>query len=210
MGNRKSLKVEVIRRLLARSGNVCAFEGCSAPIYSDDDVYLGNFCHINAVNVGGKRYDSALSPEYINSYDNLILLCGVHHKEIDTLDKVYTPERLKQIKANHESFFSEQRPVSDDLVLNAGIEYNKLITELLTNIQTTVDATNRTVTGTDQKMDQLLAMVSKINVGENEKDLTEQLADLKDLKNAGKHKAVLEMLLTYKTKYWATTSEKFR
>ena len=210
MGNRKSLKVEVIRRLLARSGNVCAFEGCSAPIYSDDDVYLGNFCHINAVNVGGKRYDSALSPEYINSYDNLILICGVHHNEIDTLDKVYTPERLKQIKANHESFFSEQRPVSDDLVLNAGIEYNKLITELLTNIQTTVDATNRTVTGTDQKMDQLLAMVSKINVGENEKDLTEQLADLKDLKNAGKHKAVLEMLLTYKTKYWATTSEKFR
>lgn len=210
MSKRKSLKAEVIRRLLARSGNVCAFEGCSAPVYNDDDVYLGNFCHINAVNVGGKRYDSALSADYINSYDNLILLCPVHHKDIDTQDKVYTVERLKQIKLNHESAYSENRPISDDLVLNTGIEYNKLVTELLTNIQATVEITNRTVSGTDKKVDQILAMVNKIAVGESETDLTEQLADLKELKKAGKHKAVLEMLLNYKNKYWETTSERFR
>lgn len=210
MSNRKSLKAEVIRRLLARSGNSCAFEGCVAPIYNDDDVYLGNFCHINAVNVGGKRYDSALSGEYINSYENLILLCPVHHKEIDTLDKVYTPERLKQIKANHESAFLENRIVSEDLVVNTAIEYDKVLTELLKNIQTTVEATNRTVNASDQKLEQLLGMVSKIKVGEEDTDLSEQLADLKDLKKAGKHKAVIELLLKYKTKYWETTSAKFR
>ena len=49
-----------------------------------------------------------------DSYDNLILLCRNHHKEIDDINNVsiYTKEMLHQIKHEHEKWVSESLTVN--------------------------------------------------------------------------------------------------
>ena len=49
-----------------------------------------------------------------DSYDNLILLCRNHHKEIDDISNVsiYTKEKLHQIKHEHEKWVSESLTVN--------------------------------------------------------------------------------------------------
>jgi tetratricopeptide (TPR) repeat protein len=44
------------------------------------------------------------SEEDINGYDNLLLLCPNHHKEVDGHRNAYPIERLRKIKADHEAW----------------------------------------------------------------------------------------------------------
>jgi hypothetical protein len=90
------------RLLYAKSGNQCAFPKCRNPI-SDGKILLGQVAHIKAENPGGPRYDSNQTPEERRSYENLVLLCGVHHKFVDDDPEAYTVERLLKMKANHEA-----------------------------------------------------------------------------------------------------------
>ena len=69
------------RRLLQRSGNLCAFPSCrlllTAPGTPDDPVVvLGEIAHIVAESPNGPRGTSPLSAEERNLYPNLILLCN--------------------------------------------------------------------------------------------------------------------------------------
>ena len=45
--------------------------------------------------------NSPLTYEERNKYDNLILMCKVHHKIIDDQPNTYTVEVLKSMKAAH-------------------------------------------------------------------------------------------------------------
>ncbi len=58
--------------------------------------------HIVAYSPNGPRADASYPAEKLNSYDNLILLCGTHHGLIDSLAGDYPVERLRQMKADHE------------------------------------------------------------------------------------------------------------
>lgn len=80
MTKRKSIKSDTYRVLYARSGNKCAFPGCSTPIFEDNNQLTGECCHIEAYSKGGPRYNALLSDDDKNSYDNLILMCSRHHK----------------------------------------------------------------------------------------------------------------------------------
>jgi hypothetical protein len=92
--------IAVIKKLYAHSGNCCAFPTCDCELI-DGDCVLGEICHIKASKPLGPRYDPNQTPAERHGYDNLLLLCGVHHKFIDDNPETYTVERLIRIKEEH-------------------------------------------------------------------------------------------------------------
>lgn len=90
--------------LWAKSGNRCAI--CKTELItnnsSNSEFNLGEECHIISSKLTGPRH-----VKYLNEYDNfenLILLCRNHHKEVDELTDTYTEELLRYIKTNHENW----------------------------------------------------------------------------------------------------------
>lgn len=64
---------------------------------------IGENCHIVGEKLdGGPRHKSTLSEADRNRYPNLILLCAIHHIEIDSDEIKYPVEVLHQIKSDHE------------------------------------------------------------------------------------------------------------
>ena len=68
---------------------------------SDDPSVFGEEAHQIARALTGPRAGELADP---NSYDNLILLCRKHHKQVDDQVGYYTVERLKEIKPKHEKW----------------------------------------------------------------------------------------------------------
>jgi len=75
----------------------------------------GRICHIRARNPEGPRYDASQTEEARNSFENLILLCPIHHDVIDADEISYTVERLAQLKFERESSVSTTFSLSDEL-----------------------------------------------------------------------------------------------
>ena len=95
--------------LWGKSGNRCAI--CKMelirPNEDGTDYNIGQECHIISKTPNGPRHD----PNYKNydSYENLILLCSVHHKEIDDKNNIskFSPQQLRKIKAEHEKWVDD-------------------------------------------------------------------------------------------------------
>lgn len=103
---RKQISETVKKKLFVLSGNQCCFPGCTEKVYNrEDEVLLGEMCHIRAVNPSGARYDADLPEEELNSFDNLLVMCPTHHTTIDSNEKKYTVEVLLQFKSEHENKF---------------------------------------------------------------------------------------------------------
>lgn len=75
---------------------------------TDDPTLVGENCHIVAENDGGPRADPLMSTEKRNSYANLILLCNVHHKQVDSQFNFFSVDKLLEMKRNHESWVEGQ------------------------------------------------------------------------------------------------------
>lgn len=99
------------RKLLwGRSGNLCAL--CRSKLImdatpQDSESVVGEECHIISGKPNGPRYNHEFRIDKIDSYSNLILLCGIHHKIIDDHPEKYTAEFLLQLKAGHERRIKE-------------------------------------------------------------------------------------------------------
>lgn len=113
---RLSPKVETLRALFARSGNQCAFPGCTHPLINGDNLFISQVCHIEAASSGGERYNPDSDDESRRSYENLILLCYPHHIETDDVDR-YPVEKLKEMKLSHEQLFEKSSFKIDEAVL---------------------------------------------------------------------------------------------
>lgn len=92
--------------LWGRSGNRCAL--CRRVLVAertsaDGEAVVGDEAHIAARAPGGPRYGEC-SPDVVDSYENLILLCRVDHKRVDDQPRYYTTARLRQAKAEHEKW----------------------------------------------------------------------------------------------------------
>lgn len=98
---------ETLIALFAKSGNVCAFPGCSHELVTERNVFVGQLCHIEAANAGGQRFNPASTDEERRSFGNLLLLCYRHHKETDDVSR-YDAETLREIKILHESLNGEK------------------------------------------------------------------------------------------------------
>lgn len=102
------------KELWARSGNRCAIckKELVSQISEDDGSYIiGDECHIISSSSSGPRYRDGL--EDYDSYDNLILLCKNHHREIDENCTSYSEELLHYIKTNHENWVKESLDNND-------------------------------------------------------------------------------------------------
>jgi hypothetical protein len=96
--------------LWGRSGNRCAVCRNELVIEAtavDDDAVIGDECHIVSGQTHGPRHDSAFPIGSVDSEDNLLLLCRVHHKMVDDQFQTYTPEALRRLKADHEAWVSQ-------------------------------------------------------------------------------------------------------
>lgn len=119
--------VATIKRLFAVSGNRCAFPKCSLQLVDPPTGKVtGRISHIKARQPGGPRYDESQTEEQRHSFENLLLLCPIHHDVIDDDPQSYTVNRLTEIKAEHESS-QVSVPETNDAVANqfiANIEGN--------------------------------------------------------------------------------------
>ncbi|MDF0379024.1 HNH endonuclease signature motif containing protein [Methylophilus sp. YYY-1] len=94
--------IATVKRLFALSGNQCAFPECNSQLVESTDTITGEICHIKATSPGGARFDKTQSDIERHAASNLVLLCGRHHKIIDSEPEKYTVEFLVRLKRNHE------------------------------------------------------------------------------------------------------------
>ncbi len=94
---------KTVKRLFAKSRNQCAFPGCSIPLVEDSGTVTGEIAHITGVSANGPRFDPKQTDVERHSFDNLILLCGRHHRVIDFEVEKYSVACLLKIKHEHES-----------------------------------------------------------------------------------------------------------
>ncbi len=73
-----------------------------------DKSAQGEVAHINGEKVGAKRYDASQGEASRNSFNNLMLLCPIHHTEIDNDEITYTTTVLIKIKLDHEEWVKTQ------------------------------------------------------------------------------------------------------
>jgi hypothetical protein len=95
--------------LWGRAASRCSLPDCRRelvldPSSTDDPSLVGEIAHIVAEEKNGPRGESNLTHDQRNRYDNLILLCNVHHKQVDDQPAHFTVQRLKQLKLDHEEW----------------------------------------------------------------------------------------------------------
>jgi len=117
--------VATVKRLFAVSGNRCAFPGCASPLVDEaSGKVTGRICHITADTPGGPRYDPEQSEKERHGFDNLVLMCPLHHDVTDGSPGTYTAERLREIKARHQARYAGGAEPSNatarKIVLEAG------------------------------------------------------------------------------------------
>jgi len=118
-----SITLKTHKMLWGRSGSRCAMSDCRKELVmdateTDDESLIGEECHIVAESPDGPRGDPAVPSDKLNKYDNLILLCRIHHKIIDDQPNTYSVERLKATKALHESWVRESLSTYDQAKQN--------------------------------------------------------------------------------------------
>jgi hypothetical protein len=123
---RKSIPDPVTNRLFALSGNQCAFPGCTNAVTDqvapgEQPVTLAQRAHIVGVGRQGPRSKAALSSDDIDAVENLLLLCGEHHRIVDNNPRIYSVEVLAKYKADHEAKMAPRklRPVPPPLNTDA-------------------------------------------------------------------------------------------
>src|SRR5262245_10770127 len=103
-----------IKHLFLRTGNRCAFPGCTAKLLDDSDILIADICHICADRPGGPRYDSTQTEKERQSYGNLIVLCPNHHTLVDSDESRFTVQVLQEMKAKHESVSKKDLRISGE------------------------------------------------------------------------------------------------
>ena len=93
--------------LWGRSGNRCAI--CRHLLVLDESQVdaasvVGEECHIVSGKPEGPRYDGSVSVDIIDDVENLVLLCRVHHKNVDDQTHTYDAAALRAAKSKHEAW----------------------------------------------------------------------------------------------------------
>jgi hypothetical protein len=117
-----NLALATRKRLWANAGRICAYPGCGQlllyPVEGDtEEVVVGEECHIVAqgdtearapktlTNEERTRWQSLIDDR--DGYQNLILLCGTHHKVVDRDVSNHPVDCLVELKRAHELEINE-------------------------------------------------------------------------------------------------------
>lgn len=101
-----TISLKTRKMLWGRSANRCSMPDCRRQLVedeseTDDPSIVGEEAHIVASEKNGPRGTYDLPADKRDYYDNLILLCNIHHKIIDDQPLKYGVEELRKIKENH-------------------------------------------------------------------------------------------------------------
>lgn len=113
---RLPVKPTILRALFAKSGNLCAYPGCTHELVNLKNTFVAEVCHIEAAETGGARYNPAQNDEQRRAFGNLLILCHKHHIETDEIEE-YPVARMKQIKADHEALYGKKMFKVDESVI---------------------------------------------------------------------------------------------
>lgn len=82
----------------------------------DTGSVVAEICHIKGQKPDSARYDSSQSDDERHAFENLILMCGPHHKVIDDDPEGWPVERLTKLKSGQEAAADagSARPLSED------------------------------------------------------------------------------------------------
>ncbi len=111
---------------------ICRIELVAESSGVDDESLIGEECHIVSRSPEGPRGDYDLPLELRDSYDNLILLCRNHHKQVDDQVHIYTVEELRRIKREHEQWvrsalsFDDKRQRDEEIYAQYVDEWERL------------------------------------------------------------------------------------
>lgn len=94
-----------------RANFKCSFTGCGVTLTgpseesprSYSNIGVAAHIHAAAAGPGARRYLAAMTPEQRSDISNAILLCGNHSRLVDSDEKRYPAEVLRQMKAAHEA-----------------------------------------------------------------------------------------------------------
>ncbi|MGH2447227.1 MAG: hypothetical protein ACRDFS_01275, partial [Chloroflexota bacterium] len=124
-------KEATVRRLYALSGNECAFPDCGLPVVDErTGVVVGQICHIAAANSDGPRFDPDMTDEERRAFENLVVMCSMHNKVVDTVPDEFPAERLRGIKRIHEARHSGQ---ADRLAMKGNLD--EVVRQLLEHLR---------------------------------------------------------------------------
>lgn len=95
------------------SAGRCAFKECRTMLTlpgteKDGPATIGEIAHIFAHSSNGPRPNPDGFTEKTNAYENLILLCRNHHREVDVQSNTYTVKDLLTWKTNHEKWVADR------------------------------------------------------------------------------------------------------
>lgn len=133
-----SIGIKTRKMLWGRAANRCAFPDCKIELVmdeteTDDESIIGDEAHIVAQKPDGARGNSNFPTDKIDKYDNLILLCKIHHKLVDDQENTYTIEVLKNMRIQHENWvkekldYDEQKQKDDEIYTSYLETFNKLV-----------------------------------------------------------------------------------
>jgi hypothetical protein len=95
-----------VRELYLKSGNRCAFPGCTKFLFNETGTFIGEICHIEAAEPGGERFNPNQTSGERASAANLLLMCHDHHLQTNNVEK-FDVARMRRIKEDHERLYSD-------------------------------------------------------------------------------------------------------
>jgi hypothetical protein len=107
---RQTIKTQTMRELMFASGGRCAMTDCGLSLISPTGGWIGTVAHIIGAELDGPRGAGPMTPEERASFDNLILMCATHGREVDapeTGEKNFPIDKLRIMKETHEAKVSE-------------------------------------------------------------------------------------------------------
>lgn len=104
----RSISIATQNLLWGRTAGRCEFAGCNKPLWkssvTNECVNIAQKAHIYSFSEDGPRGNDAVSPENLNSFDNLILVCHECHRKIDAAvdGGRYPVSLVQEMKREHE------------------------------------------------------------------------------------------------------------
>jgi hypothetical protein len=105
---RDAISHETTLRLWVAAGGRCEYQGCNAYLLEDlltsHALNLAERAHIVGATTAARspRGSDVLAHDRRNEPENLMLLCGAHHRLVDRLIEQHPVERLRRMKREHE------------------------------------------------------------------------------------------------------------
>lgn len=111
----RNYSLTTIKTLFAEA-SACAYPSCTEPLIFHDRgkaTPIAEIAHIRSETPVGPRHDERYLGD-VNGPENLILLCGKHHRPVDRHQSAYSARELEQWKAEQRKSAGAGTPVTED------------------------------------------------------------------------------------------------